>query len=185
MLGTPTAAPPIWLTKNHPEILPMDERGLAAVVGTRHACCLNSDLYWDYSKKIIRAMAEALGKHPQLIGWQIDNNVGAHSMQPCFNEETQRDWHAWLKAKYGTLGRLNDMMGTRFWGQVVTDWAHVPMPKTAPAPHNPALDAGLAPLLQRYHRGLCAHAGGFAAGIDAPCAGHDQHARLRPACGFV
>jgi beta-galactosidase len=31
------------------------------------------------------------------------------------------------------------MMGTRFWGQVVPDWDHVPMPKTAPAPHNPAL----------------------------------------------
>jgi beta-galactosidase len=138
-LGTPTAAPPIWLTKNHPEILPQDERGLPLSAGTRHACCLNSDLYWDYSKKIIRAMAEALGKHPQLIGWQIDNNVGAHSMLPCFNEETQRDWHAWLKAKYGTLDHLNNMMGTRFWGQVVTAWDHVPMPKTAPAPHNPAL----------------------------------------------
>ncbi len=138
-LGTPTAAPPIWLTKNHPEILPLDERGLPLSSGTRHACCLNSDLYWDYSKKIIRAMAEALGKHPQLIGWQIDNNVGAHSMLPCFNEETRRDWHAWLKAKYGTLDHLNNMMGTRFWGQVVSDWEHMPMPKTAPAPHNPAL----------------------------------------------
>src|ERR1041385_486186 len=28
VLATPTAAPPIWLTKKHPEILPMDERGL-------------------------------------------------------------------------------------------------------------------------------------------------------------
>jgi beta-galactosidase len=84
-------------------------------------------------------MAEALGKHSQLLGWQIDNNVGEHSMVPCFNEETQRDWHAWLRAKYGTLDNLNNMMGTRFWGQVVTEWEQVPMPKVAPAPHNPAL----------------------------------------------
>ena len=27
VLGTPTAAPPIWLAKKHPEILPLDERG--------------------------------------------------------------------------------------------------------------------------------------------------------------
>ena len=107
--------------------------------GTRHACCLNSDLYWDYAKKIIRAMAEALGKHPQLIAWQMDNNVGAHSMMPCFIVETQRDCHCLLKAKYETMDRLNNMMGTRFWGQVVTDWSQVPMPKLAPAPHNPAL----------------------------------------------
>ncbi len=28
VLGTPTAAPPIWLAKKHPEILPVDEHGL-------------------------------------------------------------------------------------------------------------------------------------------------------------
>src|SRR3954454_23229493 len=28
VLATPTAAPPIWLTQKHPEILPIDERGL-------------------------------------------------------------------------------------------------------------------------------------------------------------
>ena len=139
VLATPTAAPPIWLTQKHPDVLPRDERGLPLCEGTRHACCLNSDLYWSYAKKIVRAMAEALGHHPQLIAWQIDNNVGAHSIQPSFNEETRRDWHSWLQAKYETLDRLNDLMGTRFWGQTVRDWSHVPMPRLAPAPHNPAL----------------------------------------------
>jgi beta-galactosidase len=139
VLASPTAAPPIWLTHEHPEILPVDEQGLPLSPGTRHACCLNSDLYWNYSKKIIRAMAEALGRHPQLIAWQIDNNIGVRSLQPCFNEETLRDWHAWLKAKYSTIDNLNNLMGTRFWGQLVTDWSHVPMPKVAPSPHNPAL----------------------------------------------
>ncbi|HWD18119.1 MAG TPA: beta-galactosidase [Verrucomicrobiae bacterium] len=139
VLGTPTAAPPIWLARNHPEILPVDERGLPLCEGTRHACCLNSDLFWEYSKRIVRAMGEALGKHKQLIAWQIDNNVGAHTLQPCFNDETRRDWQAWLQTKYQTLERLNEMLGTRFWGQVITDWAHVPTPRVAPAPHNPAL----------------------------------------------
>ena len=27
MLGTPTAAPPLWLTEKHPEILPKNEQG--------------------------------------------------------------------------------------------------------------------------------------------------------------
>src|ERR1700689_5851188 len=31
------------------------------------------------------------------------------------------------------------MMGSRFWGQTVQDWSHVPMPQAAPNPHNPAL----------------------------------------------
>ncbi len=139
VLATPTAAPPVWLTKKHPEILPTDERGHPLCNGTRHSCCLNSDLYWDYSRRIIRALGEALGKHSQLIAWQIDNNIGAHSLQPCFNQETERDWHLWLEAKYKTIDNLNNMMGCRFWGQTVDDWSHIPMPRPAPAPHNPAL----------------------------------------------
>src|SRR5271170_7370764 len=35
ILGTPTAAPPIWLARKHPEILPLDEHGLPKHEGTR------------------------------------------------------------------------------------------------------------------------------------------------------
>lgn len=139
VLGTPTAAPPIWLAKKHPEILPVDERGLLLREGTRHAYCLNSNIYWEYSKKIVRAVATALGDHPQLIAWQIDNGIGGHKTEFSFNEETRRDWHAWLEAKYSTIQNLNDLMGLRFWGQTVTDWSQVPMPMAAPTVHNPAL----------------------------------------------
>jgi beta-galactosidase len=139
VLGTPTAAPPIWLAKKHPEILPVDERGLLLREGTRHAYCLNSNIYWEYSKKIVRAVATALGDHPQIIAWQIDNGIGGHKTEFSFNEETRRDWHAWLEAKYSTIQNLNNLMGLRFWGQTVTEWSQVPMPMAAPTIHNPAL----------------------------------------------
>ncbi len=139
VLGTPTAAPPIWLAKKHPEILPVDERGLKRHEGTRRACCMNSDVYWEYSRRIVRALAEALGQHPQLIAWQIDNGLGGHDTEASFNEESRRDWIAWLKAKYETIERLNDLMGCRFWSQMVTAWEDVPMPRAAPTVHNPAL----------------------------------------------
>ena len=139
VLGTPTAAPPLWLTQKHPEVLPVDERGTTWKAGTRRAACMNSDVYWDYSRKIVRAMAETLGKHPALIAWQIDNGLGGHNTASSFNEESRRDWHAWLKAKYQTIENLNNKLGLRFWGQVVTDWDQVPMPQIAPADHNPAL----------------------------------------------
>ncbi|MBI3850070.1 MAG: beta-galactosidase [Verrucomicrobia bacterium] len=139
VLGTPTAAPPIWLARKHPDILPLDENGLPLHEGTRHAYCLNSDVYWDYSKRIVTAMATALGKHPQLIGWQIDNGIGGHLTEFSFNPETRLDWHAWLQAKYETIQKLNEAWGTRFWSQIVTDWDQVPMPMRAPTVHNPAL----------------------------------------------
>ena len=139
VLGTPTAAPPLWLARKHPEILPVNEKGQILHEGTRHAYCLNSDVYWDYAKKIVRKVATELGSHSQLIAWQMDNGIGGHTTEFSFNEETRRDWHAWLKAKYETLPRLNECLGTRFWSQMVNDWSDVPMPMMAPTVHNPAL----------------------------------------------
>jgi beta-galactosidase len=139
VLGTPTAAPPLWLARRHPEILPVDDRGLQQHPGTRRAFCLNSDVYWDYSRRIVTAMVKALGQHPQLIAWQVDNGIGGHNTAASFNEESRRDWIAWLKAKYETVERLNELLGLHFWGQVVGDWEEVPMPMRAPTLHNPAL----------------------------------------------
>ncbi|HSU53267.1 MAG TPA: beta-galactosidase, partial [Candidatus Dormibacteraeota bacterium] len=139
VLATPTAAPPIWLTRKHPEILPVDERGLTRHEGTRRAACLNSDAYWAHSKRIVETMAKDLGKHPQLIAWQIDNGIGGHFTEASFNEDTRRDWHGWLEAKFETVERMNELMGLRHWGQLVTAWNQVPMPMMAPTIHNPAL----------------------------------------------
>ena len=139
VLCTPTAAPPIWLSQAHPEILPVDERGLVKHEGTRRAACLNSDVFWTYSKRIVEQLAQAVGNHPQLIAWQIDNGLGGNFTEAAFNEDTRRDWHGWLEAKYETVERLNDQLGLRHWGQIVSSWKQVPMPMAAPAVHNPAL----------------------------------------------
>lgn len=139
VLATPTAAPPVWLARKHPEILPIDERGLRKHEGTRRAVCLNSDVFWNYSRRIVEQLAKKLGKHPQLIAWQIDNGLGGNFTEASFNEDTRRDWQGWLEAKYETIERLNQLMGLRHWGQIVTAWDQVPMPMAAPTTHNPAL----------------------------------------------
>jgi beta-galactosidase len=139
ILATPTAAPPLWMAKKHPDILPVDERGQTKREGTRRAVCLNSEVYWNHSKRIVENMARALGDHPQLIAWQIDNSLGGNFTEAAFNEDTRRDWHFWLEAKYETIGRLNQRLGLRHWGQVVSAWNEVPMPMYAPTHHNPAL----------------------------------------------
>ena len=99
VLATPTAAPPLWLAKLHPEILPIDEHGHVKHEGTRRAVCLNSDVYWNRSKRVVEAMAKALGNHPQLIAWQIDNGVGSHFTEASFNEGSRLEWQNWLKLK--------------------------------------------------------------------------------------
>ncbi len=139
VLGTPTAAPPIWLARKHPEILPVDERGVTRYEGTRRAVCLASDVFWDYAKKVVTAMAKALGDHKQVVAWQIDSGIGGHQTEFSFNEEARHEWQMWLEAKYETIERLNEQLGLRYWGQIVSSWDQVPMPKLAPTMHNPAL----------------------------------------------
>ena len=68
VLGTPTAAPPLWLTIKHPEILPRDQNGDLYHPGTRHAYCLNSDLYWNFSQKIVTAVAKVPGTLSAMSG---------------------------------------------------------------------------------------------------------------------
>ncbi|MBC8094565.1 MAG: beta-galactosidase [Akkermansiaceae bacterium] len=139
VLGTPTAAPPVWLARKHPEILPVDEKGNTRHEGTRRAVCFNSDVYWNYSKRIVEAMAKALGDHPQLIAWQIDSGIGGHLSEWSFNEGTRLEWQNWLKLKYITIERLNEQLGLRYLGQIVASFDQVPMPMYAPTMHNAAL----------------------------------------------
>jgi beta-galactosidase len=139
VLSTPTAAPPIWLAQKYPEILPLDEQGLRKREGTRRAVCLNSDVFWAHSKRFVEAMARALGQHKDLVAWQIDNGIGGNFTEASFNDDTKRDWHLWLEAKFETVEKMNQLMGLRHWGQLVTAWNQVPMPMMAPTVHNPAL----------------------------------------------
>jgi beta-galactosidase len=139
VLATPTAAPPVWLSKKHPEILPLDEYGLVKHEGTRRAVCFNNDVYWNHSKRVVEAMGKALGKHPQLIAWQIDSGIGGHQTEWSFNEDTRLEWQNWLKLKYETVAGLNEKLGLRYLGQTVASFDQVPMPMHAPTPHNPAL----------------------------------------------
>ena len=139
VLGTPTAAPPIWASKLYPQILPVNHRGEVLYEGTRRAVCLNSDKFRELSTRIVQELAQSLGSHSQLIAWQVDNGLGGHGSEFSFNEETRQDWIQWLKLKYETLDGLNEMHGNRFWAQMVHDWDHVPMPRRAPTSHNPAL----------------------------------------------
>jgi beta-galactosidase len=139
VLATPTAAPPIWMSQKHPEILPIDELGLIKHEGTRRAVCLNSEVFWNYSRAMVENMAKTLGDHPDLVAWQVDNGIGGNFTEASFNEDTRRDWHLWLEAKYETAEKLNERLGLRHWGQVVSNIKQVPMPMAAPAVHNPAL----------------------------------------------
>jgi beta-galactosidase len=124
VLGTPTAAPPAWLTQRYPDVLAVDERGSAARHGARCHYRVTSPRYREFCRRIASALAEAFGKHPAVIGWQIDNEYWRISYDP----ESVRCFQRFLREGYGTLDALNAAWTTRYWSQTYSDWSQIPLP---------------------------------------------------------
>jgi len=133
ILGTPTATPPAWLWEKYPEIGRVDEDGKQAYHGARKDYSYASEVYLKKSVRIVEAMAEEFGDKPGVIAWQIDNEFGLHFE---YNPETKQKWHAWLKAKYGTIANLNQKWATELWSQTYQRFDQIPMPRSWIWHHN-------------------------------------------------
>jgi beta-galactosidase len=137
VLGTPTASPPAWLMAKYPDIAAMDENGVRYRYGSRRNYCLHNPNFLAATRRIVTAMAEHYKSHPGVIGWQIDNELGGPL---CYDAYCLRAFQDWCRAKYKTLGALNQAWGTIFWGHTYTAWSQIPLPwNTLGNAHNPSL----------------------------------------------
>ena len=134
VLGTPTATPPAWLTLKHPETLRVETDGQRVTHGNRAHASASSVIYREYCRKIAEQMAVRYGKNPNVVGWQIDNEYGYALMS--YDDETRGQFRQWLKAKYGTLDKLNERWTTAYWSETYDDWNEIPIPV---GEHNPGL----------------------------------------------
>jgi beta-galactosidase len=134
VLGTPTAAPPAWLTKKYPDVLRVGLDGRRAKHGTREQASATSIRYRAFSRQIAEKMAVHFGHNSDVVGWQIDNEVGSVPMST--DAHTLQLFHQWLKRKFGTLASLNKSWTTSYWSQTYDDWSEIPIPD---AGHNPGL----------------------------------------------
>jgi len=135
-LATPTASPPAWMVKLHPEMLPVTAEGVTLWHGSRRHYCPHNPDYHNYAKRIAKQLAERYKNHPALVMWHVDNEYGCH-IGECFCDNSAAAFRTWLKEKYGTLDKLNFAWGTAFWSQIYTDWEEVHPPKRSPAHANP------------------------------------------------
>lgn len=135
ILGTPTAAPPAWLTRAHPDILRWEKDGRSRNHGTRRHTCPNSPTYHDYSRRIVAAMVERYGgrtaavRDGRIIGWQIDNEFGGGHTGRCYCDNCAAAFRRWLQDRYGRIEALNEAWGAIFWSQTYTDWAQINPPR--------------------------------------------------------
>ena len=132
VLGTPSAAPPAWLTQKHPDVFAVKQDGTKREHGKRCHYCANSSEYHHHVHRIVQAMGERFGDNPHIIGWQLDNEYGT----VCYCGTCRNMFQAYLQDLFGDLETLNDRWTTRYWSQSYTAWEQIPIPTTG---HNPGL----------------------------------------------
>ena len=139
ILGTPSAAPPPWLTVKYPDVVEVDEKGNRLHPGGRRFSCPTNATYRRLSLAVATEMARKFTRHPGVIGWQIDNEFTLGSSPRCYCNYCRAGFQAWLRTKYGTLDQVNQTWGTNFWSQHYSDWAQIPVPLPSGGDPNPGL----------------------------------------------
>jgi beta-galactosidase len=136
-LATPTAAPPAWFFRAHPEALPVDRDGRGLSYGSRQTFCPSSPAYRTAALRITGELARRYADHPAVAMWHVHNEYGCHNAE-CYCDESAAAFRRWLRAKYADdLGALNEAWGTRFWSQWYYDWDEILPPRATGAVPNP------------------------------------------------
>jgi beta-galactosidase len=135
-LATATAAPPAWLVRKHPEILPVTADGTVLGPGSRRHYTPSSAVYRRYATGITRVLAERYKDHPALALWHVDNELGCH-VSEFYGDEDAAAFRVWLQGRYGSIDALNAAWGTAFWSQHYASFEEILPPRVAPSTLNP------------------------------------------------
>ncbi|MCM4077493.1 beta-galactosidase [Paractinoplanes hotanensis] len=136
-LGTGTSSAPPWLTRRHPEVLPVAVDGTTRFPGGRQAWCPSSPVFREHALRLVEQVAQRYGQHPALDLWHVSNELGCHNAL-CYCQASADAFRVWLETRYGTVEALNKAWGTAFWSQRYGSFDEVHPPRTALSVRNPA-----------------------------------------------
>jgi beta-galactosidase len=135
ILATPSGARPAWLSAKYPEVLRVTSSRVKNLHGERHNHCYTSPAYREKVAIINKQLADRYANHPAVLLWHISNELGGD----CHCELCQEAFRNWLKEKYKTLDKLNEVWWTGFWSHTYTDWSQI----QSPSPHGDTTLHGL------------------------------------------
>ncbi|MDX1741994.1 MAG: beta-galactosidase [Ruegeria sp.] len=138
VLGTPTATPPRWMLKKHPDMLAVDAQGQPRKFGSRRHYCFSHQGYIKECARIARIMGERYGQNPHVAAWQIDNEYGCHDTTISYSQSALRAFQLWLEAQYGSVDALNRAWGNVFWSMEYGSFDQIDLPNLTVTEPNPA-----------------------------------------------
>ena len=87
--------------------------------GKRQIFNLLSDTYIFYGSRIIRKLLEHTVNHPQVIGFQIDNETKHYDN---YGAEIQEGFVNFLKSRYSDIEEFNRDYGLAYWSNSIHSW---------------------------------------------------------------
>src|SRR5688572_23332047 len=135
-MGTGTASPPPWLTRLHPQVLPVAADGTSRFFGGRQAWCPSSPVFREHALALVEKVAQRYGRHPAVALWHVSNELGCHNAL-CYDDTSAEAFRVWLARRYGEIEALNEAWGTAFWSQRYDDWDEIQSPRRSTAFSNP------------------------------------------------
>lgn len=138
ILCTPTATPPVWLCDRFPDLPFLKPDGKPGLFGGRRHYSPFHEGYRSACRELAAAMGERFGRHPQVAGWQIDNEAGSYSLIDC-SPPALRAFHRWIARRHGTVAELNRRWGLIFWNQEVERFDQIPAPTEMMCTRNPSM----------------------------------------------
>lgn len=127
IMCTPSATPPVWLTRKYPEILVEMQNGQTGQHGTREHYSWSSAKYRELTSKMVEAMAKHYSNDKRIWGWQIDNEP-SHYGTYDYSPSAEANFRIWLQKKYKTIDNLNKAWGTAFWSAIYSDFNQIEIP---------------------------------------------------------
>ncbi len=150
VLCTPTNCPPLWFYEKYPDAVQTDANGNRISIGIRGHRCYRNPALRERAAIIIDKLTSRYADHPQVVAWQIDNELEANF---CRCERCSDGFRAFVKEKYGTIDAVNAAYGNNVWSGSYSEWTQVkpPMGTHPQGWYNPAL-------MLDYHRFAAADA---------------------------
>jgi len=133
---------PIWLYNMYPDAIQIRNDGhscesettQARQIGGNPGPCLNNPGALIERQKFFRESILHLKKHKNLAFWDVwsepgfshTSDVGAVEKLRCYCPHCKKAFTAWLKEKYTTIEKLNDI-----WGRNYSNWDELELPRSA------------------------------------------------------
>ncbi|MEO5807202.1 beta-galactosidase [Devosia sp.] len=128
IFGTPTATPPRWMIDKHPDMLAVDAQGRQKGFGSRRHYDFSHLGYREECARFVKLLADAIGQHPALAGWQTDNEYGCHGTTYSYSPAATAGFRGWLENKYHTVDALNEAWGNVFWSMEYNTFEQIGLP---------------------------------------------------------